>query len=90
MSDTTYILILVGALIACYFEMVRYDIELRSPRYLKPKGFFRMHDIEDGVLQLTTEEDIQVKHQYITNMWMETQDVVSDRGIDHKIQEVSQ
>ena len=49
-----------------------------------------MHDIEDGVLQLTTEEDIQVKHQYITNMWMETQDVVSDRGIDHKIQEVSQ
>lgn len=90
MSDTTCIFILVGALIAFYVELVRYDIELCSPRYLKPKGFFRMYDTEDGLLQLTTEEDIQVKHQYITNMWMETQDVVSDRDIDHKIQEVSQ
>lgn len=87
--NNVVIVILLGALAVFYVELVRYDIKLHSPRYMKPESFFRMYDTEDVLLQLNTEEDIQVKHQYITNMWMNTQDMVSNSDTDHNIQEVT-
>ncbi|MBQ8805941.1 MAG: hypothetical protein IJZ68_05610 [Bacteroidaceae bacterium] len=70
-------------------DLIHTYCELRRPDYLKPKNFFRMYDSGDGLLRLAAEEGIQVKHQYITNMWMETQDVVSEKDMEHNIQEVS-
>lgn len=71
-------------------DLCRMYSELCRPGYLKPKSFFRMSDSGDGLLQLAAEEGIQVKHQYITNMWFEPQNMGSKCEPDHNIQEVWQ
>ena len=83
MNNTLCIVILLGALIAFYAELVRYDIELRRPRYMKPKSFCKMGDSGDGLLQITAENT--VNHHYINDLYMDEQDMETSTENKHNM-----
>ena len=76
MNEKLQLIILFLVHLALLIYMVHTLIEMRRPRYLKPKSFFKMHDSETGILAYTAENGVQVTHQYITNMFVDKKELL--------------
>lgn len=88
MKDLTYVIIILGGLVALCVALMRYDTEFKRPRRMKLNSFSRVNNTEDDVLPLVI-KDVTVQAQHIANVEMDTQDVVSQSNIYHNIQESS-
>jgi hypothetical protein len=65
MSEKSQTLIILGILLVFMIELIRTSIEITTPRYLKPKSFLRMGDVETPLTDGYMCEPIKVKHSYI-------------------------
>lgn len=85
MSEKAQLITLLFFLIAFFFELTRSGTESCRPRYIKPKSFFRMIDSDDGLLQITAEDGIAVRHHYANTLWMTEQDVETNTENKHNM-----
>lgn len=75
MSEKSQLIICFFVHLAWLIYLVHELIKMRRPGYLKPKSFFKMHDNETGILAYTAENGIQVTHRYITNMFVDKEEL---------------
>lgn len=75
MNEKLQLIIMFLVCLAWLVYMVHTLIEMRRPRYLKPKSFLKMYESETDILAYTAENGVQVTHQYITNMFVNKEEL---------------
>ena len=71
MSEKTQLLITLVFLLFFLIVLIHQLVELKRPRYLKPKSFFKMHDSEDGILADAAKNGVIVTHHYAKDLFVD-------------------
>ena len=73
MSGKMQIIILIGFLLCFLGGLIWQLREMKTPKYMKPRSFLKMHDNSDGFVSDTSADKFTVTHHYVECLFVEEQ-----------------